>query len=55
VIGCHSGDKTRAGTSHLLEEPGTFAAASAARDWVVRNLTLEATSGSSRSAQEQIG
>jgi hypothetical protein len=50
VIGCRSGDETRAGTSYLLEEPGTLAAASAlARDQVVRHLTLEATSGSSRS------
>ena len=29
VIGCRSGDETRAGTSHLLEEAGTLAAASA--------------------------
>ena len=44
------------GASHLFEEPGTLAAASAlARDWFVRHLALEATSGSSRSAQEQIG
>ena len=39
------------GASHLFEEPGTLAAASAlARDWFVRHLALEAHSGSSRSA-----
>jgi putative phosphoribosyl transferase len=39
------------GASHLFEEPGTLAAASAlARDWFVRHLTLEANNGSSRSA-----
>jgi putative phosphoribosyl transferase len=39
------------GASHLFEEPGTLAAASAlARDWFVRHLALEATSGSSGSA-----
>jgi putative phosphoribosyl transferase len=38
------------GASHLFEEPGTLAAASAlARDWFVRNLALEANSGSSSS------
>jgi putative phosphoribosyl transferase len=35
------------GASHLFEEPGTLAAASAlARDWFVRHLAPEATSGS---------
>ena len=44
------------GAGHLFEEPGTLAAASAlARDWFVRKLSLEATSGSSRSAKEQPG
>jgi pimeloyl-ACP methyl ester carboxylesterase len=44
------------GASHLFEEPGTLAAASAlARDWFVRQLTLEANSGSPRSAREQTG
>lgn len=39
------------GASHLFEEPGTLAAASAlARDWFVRHLALEANNGSSRSA-----
>jgi putative phosphoribosyl transferase len=39
------------GASHLFEEPGTLAAASAlAREWFVRHLALEATSGSSGSA-----
>ncbi|MDF2759961.1 MAG: hypothetical protein K0R44_3654 [Thermomicrobiales bacterium] len=39
------------GASHLFEEPGTLAAASAlARDWFVRHLALEAHSGSSGSA-----
>jgi putative phosphoribosyl transferase len=39
------------GASHLFEEPGTLAAASAlARDWFVRHLVLEAHSGSSGSA-----
>ena len=39
------------GASHLFEEPGTLAAASAlARDWFVRHLALEANSGSSGSA-----
>jgi putative phosphoribosyl transferase len=44
------------GASHLFEEPGTLAAASAlARDWFVRQLALEATSGSSRSTRDQTG
>jgi putative phosphoribosyl transferase len=44
------------GASHLFEEPGTLAAASAlARDWFVRHLTLEANSDSSRSTMEQTG
>ncbi len=44
------------GASHLFEEPGTLAAASAlARDWFVRQLTIEANSGSPRSAREQTG
>ena len=44
------------GASHLFEEPGTLAAASAlARDWLMRQLALEAKSGSSRSAKEQTG
>jgi putative phosphoribosyl transferase len=44
------------GASHLFEEPGTLAAASAlARDWFVRQLTIEANSGSQRSAREQTG
>jgi len=44
------------GASHLFEEPGTLAAASAlARDWFVRHLILEANRGSSGSAWEQIG
>jgi pimeloyl-ACP methyl ester carboxylesterase len=44
------------GASHLFEEPGTLAAASAlARDWFVRQLTLEANSGSPHSAREQTG
>jgi putative phosphoribosyl transferase len=39
------------GASHLFEEPGTLAAASAlARDWFVRQLGLEANNGSSGSA-----
>jgi pimeloyl-ACP methyl ester carboxylesterase len=39
------------GASHLFEEPGTLAAASAlARDWFVRHLALEANDGSSGSA-----
>jgi putative phosphoribosyl transferase len=39
------------GASHLFEEPGTLAVASTlARDWFVRHLALEATSGSSGSA-----
>jgi putative phosphoribosyl transferase len=43
------------GASHLFEEPGTLAAASAlARDWFVRHLALEANNGSPGSAQEQI-
>jgi len=34
------------GASHLFEEPGTLAAASAlARDWFMRQLALEAKSG----------
>jgi pimeloyl-ACP methyl ester carboxylesterase len=42
--------------SHLFEEPGTLAAASAlARDWFSRQLALEANSGSSRSTQRQTG
>jgi putative phosphoribosyl transferase len=37
--------------SHLCEEPGTLAVASAlARDWFLRHLALEANSGSSRIA-----
>src|SRR5687768_11895673 len=44
------------GASHLFEEPGTLAAASAlARDWFVRYLAREVSSGSRDSAQEQIG
>jgi putative phosphoribosyl transferase len=44
------------GASHLFEEPGTLAAASAlARDWFSRQLALEANSGSSRSTQRQTG
>jgi dienelactone hydrolase len=44
------------GASHLFEEPGTLAAASAlARDWFVRQLAPEATSGSSHSARDQTG
>jgi putative phosphoribosyl transferase len=44
------------GASHLFEEPGTLAAASAlARDWFTRQLALEANSGSSRSTQGQTG
>jgi putative phosphoribosyl transferase len=44
------------GASHLFEEPGTLAAASAlARDWFVRQLAPEATSGSSRSTRDQTG
>jgi pimeloyl-ACP methyl ester carboxylesterase len=39
------------GASHLFEEPGTLAAASAlARDWFVRHLALEAKNGSPGSA-----
>ncbi len=39
------------GASHLFEEPGTLAAASAlARDWFVRHLALEAHSSSAGSA-----
>jgi putative phosphoribosyl transferase len=39
------------GASHLFEEPGTLAAASElARDWFLRHLKHEATSGSSRIA-----
>ena len=39
------------GASHLFEEAGTLAVASAlARDWFVRHLALEANSGSSGSA-----
>ena len=39
------------GASHLFEEPGTLAAASAlARDWFVNHLAPEANSDSSRSA-----
>ncbi len=39
------------GASHLFEEPGTLAAASAlARDWFVRHLALDANDGSSGSA-----
>ena len=39
------------GASHLFEEPGTLATASAlARDWFVRQLTLESNSDSPRSA-----
>ena len=42
--------------SHLFEEPGTLAAASAlARDWFVRHLTREAHHGSPGSVEEQIG
>jgi pimeloyl-ACP methyl ester carboxylesterase len=44
------------GASHLFEEPGTLAAASAlARDWFMRHLALEAKSGSLRSTKEQTG
>jgi putative phosphoribosyl transferase len=44
------------GASHLFEEPGTLAAASAlARDWFARQLALEANGGSSLSAKEQTG
>ena len=44
------------GASHLFEEPGTLAAASAlARDWFLHQLAPEAKSGSSRSAREQTG
>ena len=44
------------GAGHLFEEPGTLAAASTlARDWFVRQLSLESTSGSPRSAKEQPG
>jgi dienelactone hydrolase len=44
------------GASHLFEEPGTLAAASAlARDWFSRHLALEANSGSTRSTQRQTG
>jgi len=39
------------GASHLFEEPGTLAAASAlARDWFVRYLAIDASNGSSGSA-----
>jgi putative phosphoribosyl transferase len=42
------------GASHLFEEPGTLAAASAlARDWFVSHLAPEAGSDSSRSTEEQ--
>jgi putative phosphoribosyl transferase len=44
------------GASHLFEEPGTLPVASAlARNWFVRHLAREANSGSSGSAEEQIG
>jgi len=44
------------GASHLFEEPGTLAAASAlARDWFVRQLAIEANSGLSLSVEEQTG
>jgi putative phosphoribosyl transferase len=44
------------GASHLFEEPGTLAAASAlARDWFLHQLAPEAKSGSSRSEREQTG
>ena len=44
------------GASHLFEEPGTLAAASAlARDWFMRQFAPEAKIGSSRSAMDQTG
>jgi putative phosphoribosyl transferase len=44
------------GASHLFEEPGTLATASAlARDWFVRQLALEANGGFSLSAKDQTG
>jgi len=44
------------GASHLFEEPGTLAAASAlARDWFVRHFAREANSGSSGAVEEKIG
>ena len=43
------------GASHLFEEPGTLAAASAlTRDWFLRQLALEANGDSSRSLRSRL-